>query len=117
MSCVTCHYLPCTALTVEQRRVLDVIIALRQHNRSDDIELVMTSSPFDGLHYRNMWGVACYNLPWEAHTVGQCRVWQHIFTVESIHDQWTSGVAYYHSPISEHMIGPRRALHDHMALA
>ena len=36
--------------------------------------------------------------------------------LESIHDPMKSGVAYYHRPMTEHMIRPRRALHAHMAL-
>ena len=36
--------------------------------------------------------------------------------LESIHDRTKLGVAYYHHPMTEHMIGPCRALHALMAL-
>ena len=37
--------------------------------------------------------------------------------LESIHDRTTSSVEYYRRSMSEHVIGPRRALHVHMALS
>ena len=69
------------AQMVRRRRALDANISLRQKTRSDDVDRGMPSSPFDGLHSKTMSVVACHNIPWEAHTVGQCRVWHPINTL------------------------------------
>ena len=76
----------------------------------------------------------CYNRPWATHTVGQRRelnviialalyTWSGYIgcdilssTLKRIHDQTMSIMAYYHLPMTEHMIGQRSALHANMAL-
>ena len=76
----------------------------------------------------------CYNRPWATHTVGQRRelnviialalyTWSGYIgcdilssTLKRIHDQTMSIMAYFHLPMTEHMIGQRSALHANMAL-
>ena len=75
-----------------------------------------------------------YNRPWAAHTVGQRRALNVIIALalytwsgyigcnilssplERIYDKTMSIMEHYHLPITEHMIGQRRALHANMAL-
>ena len=75
-----------------------------------------------------------YNRPWVAHTVRQRRALNVIISLaqytwsgyigcnilsspfERIHDQTMLIMEYYHVPMTEQMIGQRRALHANMAL-
>ena len=89
----------------------------------------------DKRHGRTTSTVECHHHPLMAYIVRLCRVWHAIISLgkhtpsgnvgcgipstplEIIHGRTTLGVAYYHRPMSEHVIGLRRALHVHMALS
>ena len=70
---VTCHHRLWTAHSVKRYFVCQVIIALGQHTRSNDVRRDMPSPPLDSTHDRTTSGVACRHLVWEAHTVERCR--------------------------------------------
>ena len=78
--------------------------------------------------------LSIHHRPLTTYMISLCRAWHAIISLgmqtlsgnvgrfipsspfESKHDRTTSGVAYYHRPMTEHIIGPRRELHAHMFL-
>ena len=94
----------------------------------------MPSMLLDNTHGQTTSSVARHHRPLTAYMIGICRAWHVIISLEkhtpsgnvghcipsspleSIHDRTTSRVAYYHHPITEHMIGPRRAFNANMSL-
>ena len=61
--------------------------------RENDVRRGILLSPLDGIHARTMSSIACYHLPWSAHTIGRHRAWQ-----------------CYHRPLAAHMVGRRLTL-------
>ena len=70
---VACHHHPWKAYLIRRCRELHVIIALRQHTRSDNVGCGMPSSPFESIHGHKTLSVACYHRTWKAHMVGKRR--------------------------------------------
>ena len=79
-SCVTFHHFPLTRHTVGRCRVLNVIISLRLHTRTDYVRHGMPSSPLDNIYGLKKLGMAFHHFPLTRHS------------------QTTSGVACHHSP-------------------
>uniref|UniRef100_A0A494G8I4 Uncharacterized protein n=1 Tax=Solanum lycopersicum TaxID=4081 RepID=A0A494G8I4_SOLLC len=123
---LTCHHRPLDNLMVIRCRAWHDIMSFAQHIWSDYVR----HEYMIGL--RQPW--QCYNRPWAPHIVEQRRELNVIIALvlytwsvyigcdilssplERIHDQTMLIMAYYNLPMTEHMIGQRRALHVNMAL-
>ena len=117
------------AYTVERRWAWHDINTFGQHLRSNDVGRDMPSPPLDSTHGRKTLGVALHHRPCTARTVGRRRAWHDITalglhrrsndvrcgmtspSLESIHDQKTSGMAGHNSPWTANTVGRRRAWH------